>query len=177
MVHFELADGDEEGDEEAVKHSEVSDTSTDGLLDWYDGKTIGVLPQGVGDGEAMESPSRSVRQHNAEVFNKVEQVAAARRLASDVVTATVDTKGQFVPGELEMQGALNDIKLQKAFAVLQGLLDALASHGDDEEFTKTISKEALKWVKMCKKLGVDPSGFYECIPEPSRGAAPSASST
>ena len=47
----------------------------------------------------------------------------------------------------------------------------------DEEFAQIISKEALKWVKMCRKLGVDPSDFYECIPEPSRGAAPSASST
>ena len=43
----ELADGDEEGNEDAVTYGKVSDTSTDGLLDWYDGKTIGVLPHAV----------------------------------------------------------------------------------------------------------------------------------
>ncbi|CAK0896864.1 unnamed protein product, partial [Prorocentrum cordatum] len=45
-----------------------------------------------------------VRAQNVEVFIKTEQVAAARRLASDVVTATAVKKGQFEPGERDHRG-------------------------------------------------------------------------
>ncbi|CAK0831640.1 unnamed protein product, partial [Prorocentrum cordatum] len=49
----------------------------------------------------------------------------------------------------------NDVRVQRALAILKDLLDMLAMHGEDEEFEKVISKEAFKWVQVCEHLGVD----------------------
>ena len=106
-------------------------------------------------------PSFSVRAQNAEVFIKTEQAAAARRLASDVATATVVTKGQVEPGELAgghfstKEEQIGDIRARRALAILADLLEAITDNGDDPEFVGKLAKEVTTWVKTCAKLGVD----------------------
>ena len=88
--------------------------------------------------EAPPFPSLDVLRANAEVFNKEQQVAAARRLATDVVVGTVISKGQVVHGEVaaqgdppldpiqEEEGPLDDIRVKRAMTLLRELLGTLA---------------------------------------------------
>ena len=56
----------------------------------------------------------------------------------------------------EEQQRLKQLKAEKkgkALGILKDLLDALTRDGDDEE--GLISAEAARWVRQCKRLGVD----------------------